>query len=143
MATYKHLFDLSDFPEEQFLNDKTTKGSAHDDRWIAGESIEWSCLKLWSIQFEGDVKPSAKRVEKVSKTLNHELFKECLLNRGKVKRFKTKLRSKNHQIVVNCVHKVALSSYDDKRYVLIRSHTDTTKMRDIQAAMVNLSHIFW
>ena len=46
------------------------------------------------------------------------MFKECLLNKVKVKRFMTQLRSKNHQIVVNRVHKVALSSYDDKRYIL-------------------------
>ena len=29
----------------------------------------------------------------------------------------TQLRSKNNQIVVSRVHKVALSSYDDKRYL--------------------------
>ena len=28
------------------------------------------------------------------------------------------LRSENHQVVVNRVHKVSLSSYDDKRYLL-------------------------
>ena len=30
----------------------------------------------------------------------------------------TQLRSENHKIVVSRVHKVALSSYDDKRYLL-------------------------
>ena len=28
------------------------------------------------------------------------------------------MRSKNHQIVVNRLHKVAMSIYDDKRYLL-------------------------
>ena len=33
MATFKHLLDLSDYPEEHFLHDKTNKkGYAHDDR---------------------------------------------------------------------------------------------------------------
>ena len=78
------------------------------------------CLrsKLYCIQFDGGVKQSAKGVQKSEKTLNHELFKECLLNKGKVKRLMTQIRFKNHQIVVSRVHKVALSSYDDKLYLL-------------------------
>ena len=123
MATFKHLLDLSDYPEEHFLHDKTNKKvplTMTDE--LQGKVLsEVVCLrsKLYSIQFEGGVKQSAKGVQKsVKKTLNHELFKECLLNKGKVKRFMTQLRSKNHQIVVSRVHKVALSSYDDKRYLL-------------------------
>ena len=30
----------------------------------------------------------------------------------------TQLRFENHQLVVSRVHKVALSTYDDKRYIL-------------------------
>ena len=124
MATFKHLLDLSDYPEEHFLHDKTNKKvplTMTDE--LQGKVLsEVVCLqsKLYSIQFEGGVKQSAKGVPKsVKKTLNHELFKECLLNRGKVKRFfMTQLRYKNHQIVVSRVHKVTLSSYDDKRYLL-------------------------
>ena len=123
MATFKHLLDLSDYPEERFLHDKTNKKvplTMTDE--LQGKVLsEIVCLrsKLYSIQFEGGVKQSAKGVQKsVKKILNHELFKECLLNKGKVKRFMTQLRSKNHQIVVSRVRKVALSSYDDKRYLL-------------------------
>ena len=123
MASFKHLLDLSDYPEEHFLHDKTNKKvplTMTDE--LQGKVLsEVVCLrsKLCSIQFEGGVRHSAKGVQKsVKKTLNHELFKECLLKKGKVKRFMTQLRSKDHQIVVSRVHKVALSSYDDKRYLL-------------------------
>ena len=69
------------------------------------------CLrsKLYSIQFEGGVKQSAKGVQKsVKKTLHHDLFKSCLFDHQSVRRSMTQLR----------VNKIALSSYDDKRYLL-------------------------
>ena len=73
------------------------------------------------------------------------MFKLCWLNKGKVKRFMTPLRSKNHQIVVIRMHKIALKSYDDKRHLImmasIHSHRDTTKIRESYAAMVNLFSI--
>ena len=57
----------------------------------------------------------------------------------------TELRSKNHQIVVNRVLKFALSSYDYKPYQLNNGiHSlayGFTKLRESQAAMVNLFHI--
>ena len=79
------------------------------------------CLrsKLYSIQFPGGVKQSAKGVQKsVKKTLHHDLFKSCLFDKQPVRKSMTQLKSENHQIVVNRVNKIAVSSYDDKRYLL-------------------------
>ena len=71
--------------------------------------------KLQSIEFGADVKQRAKGVQKRAKTtLNHELFKECFLNKEKSERSMTQFRSKDHLIVVNPSHKVELSSDDDK-----------------------------
>ena len=123
IATFKHFLDLSDYPAEHFLHDKMNKKVPLTMTYeLQGKVLsEVVCLqsKLYSIQIGGGVKQSTKGVQKsVKKTLNDELYKECLLNKGKVKRFMTQLRSINHQIVVSLVHNVALSSYDDKRYLL-------------------------
>ena len=123
MASFKHLLDLSDYPTDHFLHDKSNKKvplTMTDE--LQGKVLhEIVCLrsKLYSIQFEGGVKQSAKGVQKcVKKTLHHDLFKSCLLSKVNIKRPMTQLRSKNHQIVVNRVNKIAVSSYDDKRYLL-------------------------
>lgn len=123
MGTFKHLLDLSDYPPEHFLHDKSNKKvplTMTDE--LQGKILhEIVCLrsKLYSIKFAGGVKQSAKGVQKsVKKTLHHDSFKSCLLNRANIKRSMTQLRSQNHQIVVNRVLKIAVSSYDDKRFLL-------------------------
>lgn len=123
MLTFKHLLDLSDYPESHFLHDKSNKKvplTMTDE--LQGKVLnEIICLrsKLYSIQYEGGVKQSAKGVQKsVKKTLHHDLFKSCLFDQKPVRRSMTQLKSENHQIVVNRVNKVAVSSYDDKRYLL-------------------------
>ena len=115
--------DLSDYPESHFLHDKSNKKvllTMTDE--LQGRVLnEIVCLrsKLYSIQFEGGVNQSAKGVQKsVKKTLHHDLFKSCLFDHQSARRSMTQLRSNNHQIVVNRVNKLALSSYDDKRYLL-------------------------
>ena len=76
MQGFKHLLDLSDYPESHFLHDKSNKKvplTMTDE--LQGRVLnEIVCLrsKLYSIQFEGGVKQSAKGVQKsVKKTLNH------------------------------------------------------------------------
>ena len=69
MATFKHLLDLSNYPEEHLLHDKTNKKvplTMTDE--LQGKVLsEVVCLrsKLYSIQFEGVVKQSAKGVKKM------------------------------------------------------------------------------
>ena len=79
------------------------------------------CLrsKLYSIQFQGGVKQSAKGVQKnVKNTLHHDLFKSCEFDKQPVQKSMTQLKSENYQIVVNRVNKIAVISYDEKRYLL-------------------------
>ena len=114
MATFKHLLELSDYPEEHFLHDKTNKKvplTMTDE--LQGKILsEVVCLrsKLYSIHFEGGVKQSAKAVQKSMRKPKSRIVQRMFAEQKKVKRFMTQLRSKNHQTVVSRVHKVALSS---------------------------------
>ena len=123
MHGFKHLLDLSDSPETHFLHDKSNKKvplTMTDE--LQGKILtEIVCLrsKLYSIQFEGGVKQRAKGIQKsVKKTLHHDLFKSCLFDNQSERKSMTQLRSTNHQIVVNRMKKIALSCFDDKRYLL-------------------------
>ena len=123
MSTFKHLLDLSDYPENHFLRDKTNKKvplTMTDE--LNGKILkEVVCLrsKLYSIDYLGGTKQSAKGVQKsVKKTLHHSVFKNCLLSKSVLRKEMMQLRSVGHQIVVNAVNKVALSCFDDKRYIL-------------------------
>ena len=123
MESFKHLLDLSDYPPEHSLYDPTNKKvplTMTDE--LNGKVLrEVVCLrsKLYSIDYIGGKKQSAKGVQKaVKKTLNHDLFRECLFTRKSVIKTMTQLRSSCHQILVNEVDKIAMSCFDDKRFVL-------------------------
>ena len=76
-------------------------------------------LKLYSIDYAGGKKQRAKEVQKsVKKTLSHDLFLRCRLSKENFQKTMTQLRSHWHQTVVNEFDKVALSSFDDKRFLL-------------------------
>ena len=79
------------------------------------------CLrsKLYSIKFSGGVKQSAKGVQRsVKKTLNHDLFQHVLSSGTTLHKKMTQMRSLNHQLFVAQVNKVALSAFDDERFLL-------------------------
>ena len=71
MATFKHLLDLSGYPEEHFLHDKTKKKVSlmMTDELQRQVLSEVNCLrsKLYSIHFGTGAKQSARGVQKVSK----------------------------------------------------------------------------
>ena len=122
MASFKHLLDLSDYPQEHFSHDLTNKKvplTMTDE--LPGKVLrEFVCLrsKLYSLDYVGG-KQSAKGVQKSGKkTLNHDLFRNCLFSKKEVIKTMTQLRSHCHQIVVNEIDKVAISSFDDKRFLL-------------------------
>ena len=77
---------------------------------------EFFCLRsnIHSIQFERGVKQSEKRVQKTLKIML-DFYKECLFEKEGVKRPVTQLTSENHHTVIDRLHKVAMSSYDEKR----------------------------
>ena len=71
MATFKHLLDLSDYPEVHFLHDKTNKKvpltMTNELQGKVLSEVVGLRSKLYSIQFEGGVKQSAKGVQKMRK----------------------------------------------------------------------------
>ena len=131
MKDQSQLYDFSDYPKEHDLHSTANKkvlGKMKDE--LSGKPIcEFVGLrsKMYSIQVGcptsvngGEQKKTAKGVkrETIRKCLTHEMFKECLLS-GKsfVERMRN-IRSYNHNIFSTLQEKVALSAFDDKRYIL-------------------------
>ena len=122
-ASFKHLLDLSDYPQEHFLHDPTNKKVplTMTDELQGKAPREIVCVrsKLYSIGYVSGKKQSAEGVQKsVKKFLNHDLFRNSLFSKKEVIKTMTNLRSHCHQIVVNGIVKVAISSFDDKRFPL-------------------------
>lgn len=123
MQSFKHLLDLSDYPKEHPLFDPTNKKVPLTMTDELNGKVFKECVvlrsKLYSIMFEDGVKQSAKSVQKsVKKTLHHEKYKNCLLDQKPLRAQMRQLHSINHQIRIKAVNKVALSCFDDKRYIL-------------------------
>ena len=136
MKDQTELYDFSDYPKEHDLYSTANKkvlGKMKDE--LSGKPIcEFVGLrsKMYSIQVGcptsgkggggggGEQRKTAKGVkrETIRKCLTHEMFKECLLS-GKsfVERMRN-IRSYKHNIFSTLQEKVALSAFDDKRYIL-------------------------
>ena len=83
MESFKHLLDLSDYPQNHKLFDSTNKKVplTMKDDFNGQIMLEATCLhsKLYSIKYESGIKQSAKGVQKcVKKTLHHDLFNDVL-----------------------------------------------------------------
>ena len=122
MASFKHLLDFSDYRQENFSLDPAIKKVplTMTDEFQGKILREVVCLrsKLYSIDYVGGKKQSIKGIQRsITKTLNHELFRNCLYSKKVIKAM-TQLRSQYNQIVVNEIVKVAISSFDDERFLL-------------------------
>ena len=123
MKNFAHLLDLSEYPKNHKLYDPTNKKvplkKKDELNGLMLEEVVCLRSKLYSIKFSGGVKQSAKGVQRsVKKTLNHDLFQHVLSSGTSIHKKTTQMRSLNHQLVVAQVNKVALSAFDDKRFLL-------------------------
>ena len=88
---------------------------------LAGAPIEEFCAikpKLYSLIAGGFEKMSAKGTKKFAQSkVHHELFKKTLETGELVRLENVKIASTKHQLETVCVNKIALSAYDDKRYI--------------------------
>ena len=123
MGEFKHLLDLSDYPTDHQLYDPTNKKvplTMTDE--LNGKVFRESVIlrsKLYSIEFTDGVKQSAKSVQQnIKKSLHHDNFLSCLLTKETKRAAMTRIMSSNHQIQVITTNKIALSCFDDKRYIL-------------------------
>ena len=82
-------------------------------------SKEVVCLRsnLYRIDYLGGTKQIAKVVQKSVKKLYITVSSRTAYYQNMFYEM-TQLRSAGHQVVVNAVNKVALSCFDDKRYIL-------------------------
>ena len=123
MKKYIHLYDTSNYKEDNFLyslENKMVLGKMKDE--CAGEIIdEFVGLrsKMYSLSFSGKEKKTAKGVKRrvVEFNLRHQSYKDCLLNRTIMYSDMNMIRSFDHQLYSVAVNKISLSPYDDKRYV--------------------------
>ena len=77
--------------------------------------------KMYSYAKEnGKNEKTAKGVRKyvIKKDINHENYKDCLLNRKQMVHSMRTIRSECHQIGSYQLNKISLSCSDDKRYIL-------------------------
>ena len=81
--------------------------------------------KMYSILLaDGSSKNTAKGIQHhFSKTnLKHELYRKCLVEQSRTHAQYNSIRSFYHQLYTIHENKIALSSYDDKRYLLADSY---------------------
>ena len=122
----KDRFDTSDYPPNHpsgiptGCNEKVL-GMFKDE--VAGKIIEEFVglrTKLFSYKmFEGKESKKCKGVIKsvVNKSITHEDYKNCLFTGKEQLRKMNVIRSYKHEIYTEVVNKIALCSYDDKRYI--------------------------
>ena len=90
--------------------------------------IKFICVsaKIYAIITADSEIKRLKGVKKntVAKDISIQDFENCLFNHKLITCNQNCIRSKNHVLYTVCEHKLALSSYDDKRY-LIPNSTDS------------------
>ena len=116
-------FDTSDYPKEHFLHSTTNKkvlGKMKDE--TAGVAIsEFVGLrsKMYSILYNGQEKKTAKGIGRSSiRKMRHDHYKQVLMEGTRTMATSNMIRSYAHKIFSERITKVALSAFDDKRYVL-------------------------
>lgn len=117
------LFDTSDYPTDHFLHSEKNKkvlGKMKDE--CAGIPIEEFVglrPKMYSMVYGGKEKKTAKGITRAcQRRMNHEQYRHSLFNKTQTSVINNIIRSDAHELYSQKVSKVALSPYDDKRYVL-------------------------
>ena len=115
-------FDLSNFQKTHPLFDRSNeKVVLMFKNELAGTPIEEFCAlkpKLYSLVVGGYGKMSAKGTKKFAQSkLHHDMFKKTLATGDLVRLENFKIASEKHQLPTVCVNKIALSAYDDNRYI--------------------------
>ena len=120
-----HLYDTSDYPTQHVLHSSEIKkvlGKMKDE--MAGKIIEEFVglrSKMYSLKtIEGVEKKTAKGIKRstIRQKLRHDMYRDCLFSSSRTYETVRNIRSINHEIFTVKQTKLALSSFDDKRYVL-------------------------
>ena len=130
IGTNREHFDLSNYPKDHTLFDETNKkvvGKFKNE--LAGHLISERVnlrAKLYAFNVfdpatgEYEAEKRCKGISRavVKHNINFQDYKTTLFEQSMQYRKQYMLRSKNLTIYTVCINKVALSSYDDKRYIL-------------------------
>ena len=125
MLCQSNCYDTSDYPVHHPLHSTKNKkvlGKMKDE--MAGIAIsEFVGLraKMYSLRTSAGIeKKTAKGVKRatIRKCLRHAMYVECLRSGKTTRELVRSIRSYNHQIFSTVHQKIALSSFDDKRFVL-------------------------
>ncbi|VDI38859.1 Hypothetical predicted protein [Mytilus galloprovincialis] len=124
MEKDKHLFDFSNYSRDHFLFDNTNAkkpGLFKDETGgVPIEKFVGLRSKMYSLTY-GDVEQKrAKGIVKsvVRRELKHSNYVSCILDQKNVRRKQNLIQSRKHHLQMVTVNKVALSAFDDKRYVM-------------------------
>ena len=124
MKNYIHLYDTSNYKKDHFLynlQNRKKLGKFKDE--VKGEIIEEFVglrPKMYSFKIMGGKqKKTSKGVKKkVVASIQHQSYKDCLLNSTIMYSTMNQIRSYNHSVYSIEMRKISLSPFDDKRYVL-------------------------
>ena len=124
MAKDADRFDTSDYPKDHFLHSTVNKkvlGKMKDE--CAGLPIQEFVglrAKMYSLMYgDGKEKRTAKGITRAcQRRMKHEQYKKSLFEGTQTNVVGHVIRSHDHEMFSEKVHKVALSPFDDKRYVL-------------------------
>lgn len=125
-------FDTSDYPNPNRYNiplaNKKIPGLMKDEcngkivTEFIGLRSKMYCIVVENVDFVKKAKGVKSNV--VKKSISSEHYRECLFNLKEVHREQYNITSKFHEIFTEKFHKLALSPFDDKRF-LIKGSTDT------------------
>jgi hypothetical protein len=129
LMTIKHLLDTSNYPPDHPLYSKENERSlgAFKDEGAGRGFRQFVGLrsKMYSLlQPDGKEKITAKGIKTsyAKKNLRHALYLKCLHDVEQTTAAFKNIRSHHHVLRTVDVNKIALSPYDDKRYLLFRNY---------------------
>ena len=125
-------FDTSDYPSENRfdmpLKNKKVPGLMKDEcngkivTEFIGLRSKMYCILVDHIHFVKKAKGVKSNV--VKNTIDSSHYKECLFNLKEISREQCNITSKFHEVFTEKFNKLALSPFDDKRF-LLQDSTDT------------------
>eukprot|EP00732_Lithocolla_globosa_P006044 Lithocolla_globosa_v1_NODE_6727_length_1044_cov_295.733064.p1 type:complete len:204 gc:universal NODE_6727_length_1044_cov_295.733064:667-56(-) len=116
-------FDLSNYPENHSLYDKTNKKQLHKMKDELGGNVMTEFIGLRSKMYSytsvsGKNDLRAKGIARsAQQKLKHEMYADCIHNEKKTTVEFRAIRASNHVLRTNLVKKTGLSPFDDKRYI--------------------------
>ncbi|CAG2246902.1 unnamed protein product [Mytilus edulis] len=123
MMEYQDMFDTSEYDEAHMLHSNHNKkvlGKFKDEtKGVPISEFVGLRAKMYSYAFEGGEKHTAKGITKsASRSLKHEMYKHCLLEKNVYRTRMNTIRSDNHKIFAQTMIKKSLVPFDDKRWIL-------------------------